>query len=675
IAMKALTRYAILVASIFLLLFVILSHHISLLSMNVCENAPSYITLNHLHSIVTTTSIIEMNVPIAKCTMANCFNMSLCLSQKHFRVYVHPDNNASTISIVYANILKVLRESVYYTDDPNNACLFVLSIDTIDRDRKSENYVKHVDEQIEALPSGLWNGGRNHIIFNLYHGTYPDYSDHDLGFDVGYAMIARASANAQIFRPNFDLSFPLFHKEHSLRTVVESIWPLKLKDEYLVSFKGKRYVYGIGSETRDSLYHLHNAHSVVMVTTCKHNNDWKKYEDERCDEDNIEYERWDYETTMSNSTFCLTPRGRRLGSFRFLESLRLGCIPVILSDDWELPFSEIIDWSQAAVIAHEDTVLTISDVLKAIPFERVLYMKQQARGLYHRYFSSVEKIVLTSVQIIEERIAKQRGEEERQWNVISERPRLPLSNSACEFVILATNKVSGRLIRLVRLLSTLDEVVKITILWPKSRGIPPLQHDFSVETEVDVRLISNSDQSAFFNLTRNDGYTLVGGFVFFLDERVSISRDDVLFALESVQLEPKRLHGFYAASHKISGKVWTVETTPSNQYSIMLLHFVVLNKDYLNQFWKWVPLPAIELASRIPQCYTLLLNFMHTEISGLPPILIADRTKDPWMNSRNYTICLNKLSSLVWPSGVSLILSQIRIDRLLFVDDSGVVTR
>jgi len=44
---------------------------------------------------------------------------------------------------------------------------------------------------------------------------------------------------------------------------------------------------------------------------------------------------------------------------RFLESLQSACIPVLLSNDWVLPFSEVIDWNKAALWADERLLLQV----------------------------------------------------------------------------------------------------------------------------------------------------------------------------------------------------------------------------------------------------------------------------------------------------------------------------
>lgn len=39
--------------------------------------------------------------------------------------------------------------------------------------------------------------------------------------------------------------------------------------------------------------------------------------------------------------------------------LQAACVPVMLSNGWELPFSEIIDWNTAAVIGDERLLLQV----------------------------------------------------------------------------------------------------------------------------------------------------------------------------------------------------------------------------------------------------------------------------------------------------------------------------
>lgn len=107
-----------------------------------------------------------------QCTMETCFDFSKCYD--HFLVYVYPPEPVNSlgatppISANYQKILTAITESRYYTTDPERACLFVLAIDTLDRDSLSEDLVRNVPQRLQRLPH--WNNGRNHIIFNLYSG-------------------------------------------------------------------------------------------------------------------------------------------------------------------------------------------------------------------------------------------------------------------------------------------------------------------------------------------------------------------------------------------------------------------------------------------------------------------------------------------------------------------------
>lgn len=229
--------------------------------------------------------------PLDHCTMVNCFDVSRCRGPQGFKVYIYPSEQNARRSPLFEQVLDVIRSSPYFTSNPEEACVFVPSVDTLDRDKHSKEFVDNLPP-LESLPH--WNGGRNHLLFVQFSGTWPEYAQ-KLDFSTGEAILARASFKVDVFRRGFDISIPLMHKEHPRRSekhsgVLSSKF-LPVKRKYLLVFKGKRYLYGEGSRIRSSLHHLHNQGDIVMLTTCKHNQDWVKYTDNRCDLDNALYDR------------------------------------------------------------------------------------------------------------------------------------------------------------------------------------------------------------------------------------------------------------------------------------------------------------------------------------------------------------------------------------------------
>ena len=137
-----------------------------------------------------------------------------------------------------------------------------------------KRYVKNLQTKLKTLPG--WNNGRNHLIFNLYSGTWPDYSE-DLEFDLGQAILAKASMSFEKYRSGFDISLPLWTLTHPVTGTHRADYPTgnwPSKSQYKVSFKGKRYLSGVGSDTRNQLFYFHNNKDTIMLTTCKHGDNW-----------------------------------------------------------------------------------------------------------------------------------------------------------------------------------------------------------------------------------------------------------------------------------------------------------------------------------------------------------------------------------------------------------------
>ncbi|XP_064483993.1 exostosin-1-like [Ornithodoros turicata] len=643
---------------------------------------------------------LRTNPNARMCRMDSCFDFSRC---REFKVYVYPSEPTSNASPAFQRILSAIRESSYFTADPNEACVLVPSVDTLDRDPLSFDFEKDV----RLSESPLWNGGRNHVLFNLFSGTWPDYTE-DLGFDSGLAIVAKSSVPERWLRPGFDISLPLFPRSHPKRGGVRAVNGGPLEKGYLLVFKGKRYVYGIGSETRNALHHLNNGRDVLLLTTCRHGKQWKERKDARCEVDNKMYDRYEYGSLMENSTFCLVPRGRRLGSFRFLEALQAGCVPVVLANGWELPFSEVIDWSRAALRADERLLLQVPDVLRSLSRRHVHQLKQQSQLLWETYFSSVDKIALTVIEILRERVQTWQAQHSIVWNSFPgaltmlpsfadtlrpypfhrHRPLLePTSEpwgsslqsglrkkfTAVIYAALPTLQPLQRLLKnvlhsqfLARVLvvwgSELPPPIPSKLITPGASGVPvhvvvPLQKTISA-------------RFAPHPLIETDA-------VLSLDDDVTLTTEELDFAFQVWRSFPERIVGYPARSHywDDAKAAWGYSSKWTNDYSIVLTGAAFYHRYYHHLYSEWISPALRQTVDTAHNCEDILLNFLVSHVTKLPPIKVTQRKQyrdgapSPWNDPDHFVqrqACINAFAAHF--GYVPLVRSSVRLDPVLFRD-------
>ncbi len=94
----------------------------------------------------------------------------------------------------------------------------------------------------------------------------------------------------------------------------------------------------------------------------------------------------DYNKIISQSMFCLSPRGYGAASFRcYCEAVYQGSIPIYISDEHIIPFG--LDFEQFGVIVNRVDIKKLDDIIMNI--EPIEILNKQSRLDYHykNYFS------------------------------------------------------------------------------------------------------------------------------------------------------------------------------------------------------------------------------------------------------------------------------------------------
>ena len=99
----------------------------------------------------------------------------------------------------------------------------------------------------------------------------------------------------------------------------------------------------------------------------------------------------DWEAVMSGSTFSLAPRGLGPTSFRLYEAISLGSIPIyIWNEKRAVPFEDEVDWSELAVIRHENELPELREWLLSDDSRKWAAGREDLLREFHRNYCNYE---------------------------------------------------------------------------------------------------------------------------------------------------------------------------------------------------------------------------------------------------------------------------------------------
>ncbi|KAK4492900.1 hypothetical protein RD792_000225 [Penstemon davidsonii] len=92
-----------------------------------------------------------------------------------------------------------------------------------------------------------------------------------------------------------------------------------------------------------------------------------------------------YEWMLKNSKFCLCPSGYEVASPRVVEAIYAECVPVLISDSYVLPFSDVLNWKKFSVVVAVEDIGNIKKILMGISESKYLKMQKRVKQVQRHF--------------------------------------------------------------------------------------------------------------------------------------------------------------------------------------------------------------------------------------------------------------------------------------------------
>uniref|UniRef100_A0A2P2IWK1 Exostosin GT47 domain-containing protein n=1 Tax=Rhizophora mucronata TaxID=61149 RepID=A0A2P2IWK1_RHIMU len=266
---------------------------------------------------------------------------------------------------------KALMKSHFITKNPTKADLFFMPF--------SIARLRH-DPRIGVL--SIQDFIRDYI-FNISQ-KYPywnrtDGADH---FYVACHSVGRSAmektekvkfnAIQVVCSSSYFLSGYIPHKDTSL----PQIWPRKGEPQELASSKRKKLAFfagSVNSPVREKLLELWRNDSEIYA--------------------HFGRLKTPYTDELLGSKFCLHVKGFEVNTARIADALYYGCVPVVIANHYDLPFTDILNWKSFSVVVATLDIPLLKKILQGISFDQYLMLQKnvlEARKYFQWHLPPVD---------------------------------------------------------------------------------------------------------------------------------------------------------------------------------------------------------------------------------------------------------------------------------------------